>query len=722
MSEKSKEDLDLLAEMKGNVKRWFEWFSDNFEDYKEMMLLIYKSSVSESDRSILESINKPAVEINYLNAYLNRLIGEFSHQTPAVSVSGSDSISPSNPLQPFVVDVVEGNLMKILDHYDKYSKNTVIKQQCGGGFSVLKTWTEYRNSENFDQDLYVGDCEPLRCFFDVFAKTPSKADGDFSGEVYPMPEKEFKRKYPKYADEIKGKYSSAQDGDFQWYFDDGRSKVIMLCDYYCKKYKNKELVYLADGSSMSRKEYNELKKSWSSIEPIPEITNRRIVEDYDIYRYIFFGDNIIKKEKLKYPKLPYFFVDGNSGPVYCGKSQQKKQKTQSYLKNGVGPQKLLNHSAQTIADGMQNLMRSKMLIEKRAIVDPESWQNIHRVSHLQWNSTDKNGEQLPKPEPIVQPDIPSSVFSTFSSMQNTMQNSMGSYDAQLGISDQQLSGVAIEKGATQNNAVSIPYAQNYMLSLTDAIDFCVKMMPSLYVTGATVPVMDKEGNHGYIKVNQIAEDGSFDINYPVINYRKNDLNVHVKSDYSFALQKERAIQTMISMMNASEGFKALMESPEGISAFLDNLDMRSLDKIKQAHEKMLQQAQQQPPQPSPMEVQAQLKQQELMLEQQELQQKQQKDMMDAKLKQAELELERQKMQQQAMMEILEMQESQVSNAVAHERVAAEIETHQVDNAVKLAEQSMKEQQQELKLAEQIMKHADQQHRHTMDVAKHQLKP
>ena len=73
-----------------------------------------------------------------------------------------------------------------------------------------------------------------------------------------MTEKEFKRRYPKHADCIDRQTAPLRDG-FQWYFSDGEQKIVVVCDYYHKEYKNYELLQMADGSSITRKEYNKIK-------------------------------------------------------------------------------------------------------------------------------------------------------------------------------------------------------------------------------------------------------------------------------------------------------------------------------------------------------------------------------------------------------------------------------------------------------------------------------
>ena len=72
---------------------------------------------------------------------------------------------------------------------------------------------------------------------------------------------------------------------------------------------------------------------------------------------------------------------------------------------------------------------------------------------------------LPPPQEVGRVGAPPEIIQTFTSADATMQSILGSYDASLGINNNQLSGVAIVEGATQSNAAAMPYVVSFLQSL-----------------------------------------------------------------------------------------------------------------------------------------------------------------------------------------------------------------------------------------------------------------
>lgn len=686
-----KDDDEILADIKKDISGWFEYFRDNIEHYKKMMRFAFKSTLSEEEIQKLDKLKKPAIEINYMSPYLDSLLGEYSSQTPSVSVSGSGG---NTKIDSATLEVIEKNVTHIFGEYEKYYKNDVLKQQCAGSFSVLEVLTDYRNNNTLAQDIFIKSNDPTLCFFDKFAKRVSKIDGRFSGKISPIPVEEFKQKYPEHKDDIDGMQFSLGDS-FPWFFHDGEKGVVVVADYYVKEYKKKTLVRISDGSEMSKEEFEDLILSWNNFEPKPEIIEERKVNDFDIVRYVIFDKKIIKKEKVNYPGLPYFFVDGNSSYVYDEGGSRKQQVTKSYIANAVGAQKLLNSSAQCVADHLQNLMRSKFLIEKRTIVNPKEWKNIQVVSHLQWDSKDKDGSLLPKPEPIVQPDLHPSIMGTLTGMQSIMQNSLGTYDTSR-IAKTELSGIAIEKGATQGNAVSAPYPNNYMLTLNDVSDFIVKLIPIFNGSQSMLPTLDKEGNFNFEKVNQKLDDGTSDLSYPVLKYGENDLRVSVKADYSFELQKDKSLKMMTTLAQHVPRFAKLLGSNKGMKAMLSNIDIRKIETLEEALEEEIAQESQQNT-PSPEQIALSVKQKELQLKEQELMLKKQNMQINATVKEKEINMREKELEEKWEQTKLEFKKEIINDIMRRE-------THSIDNAAKMAGQLLKKEEHEHKVAMDLLQH------------------
>lgn len=682
--------------IKKDIEEYVGFFGDNVQRYKRSMRFAFKETLDDRDRRVLDEMDKPVLEVNYVQPYLSRLLGERAQQSPDVTVSGNGT---GNEININTVDVVEGHMRNILDAFHKSGQSKqVSKEQCGGGYSVLKVSTEYRNDETFVQDIVLSKAgDPVMCFFDPMAKLSSKSDGKICGEFIPMTKKDAKEKYPKCVniiDEMSFNVQSSNDNSatISWSYKNGTKDMVLLADTFVVESEKRKLVLLSDDKVMPVSEYNKMVKEWDDIGPPPSVVKHRTIDDEKIKRYVMLGEYILDEESTSLPGLPYIFVDGDSASVYkTDTGGEVEQVVRSYIHNAIDAQKLLNYTCQAVANYSENYMQQRFAIDERGIVDESQWENPQRAAVLITRSIDDKDREVPPIKEIVQQDLAPSIMSTWHGMQNVMQNTFGSYDAQLGISGNALSGESVTRSATQSSAVSAPFKDGLMDALNSVSALILKMIPLYYVTPMTIPHTDKEGEKNFIKINGRLPDGTNDPGALRLDYEKNDLDVNVAAGYSFALQKDKALKMLGDL---SKAFPALAEeiNEHGLAIIAENLEIHSRDKliqlIKERQERQ-KSAANQPKQPNPIEQQMMLKQKELALKEEQMR-------LDMEIKTRELEIRKEESENQVLMEKIKLQRD-VANDIMRR------ETHEIDNAATISEQ--------------MIKKVDQEHRHAIDLMK-----
>ena len=690
-----------LEILKKNADDFVGFFEKNRKRYKKSMLFAFKETLSDEDRAKLEDLQRPILEVNYIQAYLSRMIGEASKQMPEPKVSGvpsgigQDGSFNYLPNQVNTTEFIESAYREIFLRYQQEGyANALLKEQYGGGYSVMVVNADYRNNKSFDMQISLkkGD-DPTLYFFDPLAKKNTKVDGKYCGRFIPMLKKDAKEQYPKHAEKIEQlkPSSTSQSDTIEWYYKNGKKDIVMIAECYCVEYKRKRMALLSDGSSVPQTEYNKVFKDSPMPDLLPTVVKVRTVKDPFIKRYVYVANEILEEETTSLPGLPFIFVDGNSAFVYrTSESKEVEQVVNSYIWSSIDVQKFLNVTVQSIANYSENYMPTKMIWDERAIVDAESLKTPQKYQTLLKRSVDERGE-IPSPIiPMQQQDLPASIMSTFGSMQNVMQNTFGSYDAMLGINKQDLSGIAIQEGATQNNAVAMPFINSLNDAVNAAADLILKMIPIYYATPMTVPVIDCEGSRSYKSINQIMPDGSPDPNSIQMDFDENDLHVEVSAGYNFEIQKDKSLKMLSDLMKT---FPSMAQSIDqyGQDVILDNINIRGVDKLKeilkQADAQKQQAQQQQGQQPNPAMIEMQLKQQELQLKMSQMQQ-------DADYKNKKLMLDNQKLQSDLEIERLKLAQAQA-------RGDAEIQNSAIDNAGKLAGHQLKQD--------------DQHHRHAIEL-------
>jgi hypothetical protein len=195
---------------------------------------------------------------------------------------------------------------------------------------------------------------------------------------------------------------------------------------------------------------------------------------------------------------------------------------------------------------------------------------------------------LNTPTAIPRVPLPPEVVQTFMGTDNMCQTILGDFAADLSkINSTQLSGIAIETSATLSNAASMPYVVNFLTSLNQVAKIILDLIPKTYLHPRVIPVVGTDKKKEYVKIGE----GGMDM-----NYKPDELNIKVEAGVSFAVQKNKALNQIIALMQASPLFAQFMNT-EGLEILLDNIEIRGADQIKKLAgdftKKMLVQQQQQ---------------------------------------------------------------------------------------------------------------------------------
>lgn len=518
-------------------------------------------------------------------------------------------------LDPNLPLILEGHLRSIFDEANHNGCSyEVYADILSGGFSAMKVWTDYQHEKSFDQTIKIGRVyDPTLVGFDPLAVLPHKGDGRYCFELIPKTKEEFQVKYPD-IDLSTIKFSKNLQG-FNWSYQNQQEEILLLCDYYVKKKKSKKLVRLSNGHTLLSEEYQKLSQYWQEtgrLDQIPHIVEERITSLETIHRYRLIESTVLSHEETSYQFLPIVYVDGNS--IRLSNNSQTKQVTRPYVYHAIGNQKLKNFAGQCLANELENMVMHKWKVAAESIPEKylEAYTNPQKASVLVYNAFLEGSQgtiPLPPPQEVGRVSAPPEIIQTFTSADSTMQSILGSYDASLGINNNQLSGVAIVEGATQSNAAAMPYVVSFLQSLNQVAQIIIDLIPKYYVTPRTLPITLADGKRSSALINQ---QGGIDL-----KYRSEQLEVSINAGVNFAIQKSRALQQIIALMQASPLFAHFINT-EGLPILLDNLEIRGIDQLKAQAETFVQQLkeqqQQQINQPNPVQEKINLEKNKLAAE------------------------------------------------------------------------------------------------------------
>jgi len=590
MVELAQKHLDQLDRLKENVEKSHDYFKRNNRRWHEFKEFLYVTSLTDADLEVLRTLNKPELEFNILEAYVSRQKGEFAKQEPSIKIQAGSG----EQVDPKVIEAIEGHIRSVEKQTrDDNVAYDVYDDMLAGGYSVVKVWADYVNEMSFDIDLNVSRAfDPTLCGFDPLAMKSHKGDGEYCFELHVLREKEFKETYPNV--DVGDLTFTAELEGFSWSYKTSKEKIVMLADYYEKKIKKVKIVKLSDGRVMTTDEYEKFLVEWEMSgkiqQPAQPVGEPRATTQTKVVRYRFIENKVIGYKETPYRYLPLVFFDGDSVVVRRSETGPLEQVTRPYCYQAQGVQRLKNFCGQTLANEIENMIQHKFKLPKEGIPAEyaSAYTNYQIPSVLVYNQFKDNNPdvRLDPPQEIARIPTPPEIGTTFMGADQTTQAILGSYDAALGINNNELSGIAITEAATQSNAAAMPYIVGYLDGLNQVAQIILDLIPKYYTTPRSIPVLDKDGNRQYMLVN--------DTGQPSMQYDANALNVEVNAGVNFAIQRSRALQQITALMQASEMFANFINNtPQGLNALLDNIEMRGIDKLKESVDQFLQQQAQQ---------------------------------------------------------------------------------------------------------------------------------
>lgn len=678
---------EQLERIKKNISTSYSYFKDNFRLFNDFRRYVYKESISEQQKTVLQQLSRPITEFNILEAYVSRLLGEFSQHEPSILVSPAEGV----PVSQDVIDFVEGHIRYIIHQSNKDSFSyEAYKDILSGGFSVAKVYTDYSSDMSFDQQINLCRVfDPTLCGFDPMARASHKGDGQYCFEIYPMTAEDFQKEYPDV--EINNIGYQRNLEEFNWsYKDQQDAKIILVVDYFEKKKKKTTIVKLADGRSMTQKSYERMQAYWQEqqfIEQIPLVVQERKTELETICRYRLIEDRILAYDETDYTYLPLVFIDGNSIILTRGTTNQTYQMTRPYIYHAKGAQDMINYSGMTLCNAMENLVQHKFIVMKEAIPQEQDYiealNDIQKANTIVVNAFYENNPEQPISTPIREVQnvpLPPEVMQSFQFSSAMTQTILGSYASNIGKNDNDLSGKAVIESASVGNSAAMPYVVGYLQALTQCANIIVDLIPKYLIGKRTLPVVNQDGTRKYQKINQD--------NAPRVEYESKAIRVNVEAGVNFQVQQSRAVEQIIALTSANETLGKFFTSEKGLNILCKNLKIHGADNLEEAVEEFMQLQQQEQQQMMQMQQQ-QMMQNPMMIRAQadmaKVQQQAQQSQFDNQIQVAKLSIEKELADAKIIESEAKVSQAQIDSAVRLEESNTSRVDHSLDAATKLAE-------------------------------------
>lgn len=694
MEQYSKEDKKgykklSKSAMKDMVNDWMLFYKDNIDRFNQCKRFAIKSTLDSAHRSLVDSVDRPIIEVNGLNQIIAREKGQFAMNEPGFEVSLEDGFMfqeiPQDILQQ--AEFIEGNIR----HEFSNKSNDMLAyrtfdDQLTGGWSAWEMKEEYTSERSMEKRLVRRRTyHPTLTGWDPTAIDSHKGDGMYCFELVPMRISEYERKFGEFKEDKS--FAPSSIGQVSWSYVGMKEKMCMVCYFYHKEKKKIKLYQLENGKLVTKKEYNELLEWWdmNDVPGIPpkmrKINGKYVYKEGEreaIWRYVFSEASVFECEKTELPFLPYIFVDGNSA-VIGNEGNQFEQFTVPFIWYAMGLQKIKDMAFQTMAAEINGWTQSPVMVPYESIENLpqkylDAWLSPQKKSLLTFNlfNSKYQGQQMVAPIPLQKQETPQILMQFLSQVDVMIQHVMGSSDAQLANEGPHMSGKAIMQAMIKSSATARPYVISYTAAMERAAQFYIYWMKKNMVNERIAPIIDREGkmdmrginlNQGslrYMPIDQEKKRHLLETNIN-LNFMPDMMKIKVTPGNSVDAQKDLALQTLATNSKVFPALAGLVNE-KGLEVILNNIDIKDIDILKAEApsymEEMAEARKNKPQDPAIIATQMQIQAQKEM------------KMMDMQAKGAELAIKKQGEDTKYIQAVAKINQSETEMAIEQERIDA----------------------------------------------------
>lgn len=535
----AKYNKSLAEEVRKNMGAWYgnnQWRA-NVANYKSKTKFVMGEQWSDDEKLRFSKTKTMPLTVNKLFPLVNNVIGEYIKITPNMQV-----IAKNQRARDAVgsVETAQALFKRIAFNSDSKSVyRTAAKNAARGGWGVIRIVTEYESEKSFNQEIKIKEVkDPTSCFFDTFAKTSAKTDGDFCGMYSIMRRKSFEAKYPG----LKLEEAEAYDipgMEISWC----GAESVTIVDYYKKVKTKTKLLHVVGNMLINEGDYfeSELKRRFSKeiIETF-EVTDSKDAEEIRVKHYRIAGDHILSETEFPCDELPLVFVDQESW--YDG----SEQVTRAIIEDAEDTQRFINYLASLIAKLIKMQKHGQWLATKPMIANnSEQWADVESVEGALLYDPDPMSPN-PMPQKVAPPEISQSLFVQYQRCSEDIHAITGIFATQIGNEGNEISGTAIAKRAEQANTSNISFFVNVNSSISKVGQIILKMLPKVYDTQRAVMIESQFGGYKQVVINQ--QHGDMSLKNDIIN---NEYDLAVDASLSFDGQKHQALESLTMLLQTN---------------------------------------------------------------------------------------------------------------------------------------------------------------------------
>ena len=433
-------------------------------------------SAREND---IENGPRPCLTLDKINQYVTQIVNDLRQGKPGINVRPQDDHADVETAK-----VLKGIIRNIEDQSNADVAYAVAAESAVRiGVGYFRITTEYADAESFDQEIRIRSIPNTFSVYLCKHALPDGSDCERGFIIESMPVEKFKQEFPK-AKYARDDFDELQEQIQYWH----TGEMVTVVEEYCIKKHMQMLYYLADGTTMTKADYDKWPEEAAG--PKPQVTDRRMAVQKQLYWAKMTGVEVLDKRKLPGQYIPIVEVVGKESHV------DGKRILWGVVRPAKDALRMYNYWASTITEKMALAPKTPFIGAKGQFEGMEDrWKkaNIINYAYLEYNPIDVNGNAIPPPQRVGPTPMEAALLQQMQVIEHDVQTSLGMFKAAVGETESQQSGRAILALQRESDTGTYHFGANQAISIRHAGRIIVDLIPHYYDTKRVVRIIGDDG-------------------------------------------------------------------------------------------------------------------------------------------------------------------------------------------------------------------------------------
>lgn len=565
-------EAEILAEAKKRVEIANRNWKPTFDNAEEDELFISGEQWGAEDLKARDEESRVSLVVNQLQQYISRVAGAQKKQVQEIKISPVEADSKEQTIKTVggqdvalskALEGVVRNIQAVSNATQHYK--TAFRHGLGG-IGWLRVLTEYSRQDSFDLDVKIeAISNRWSVLMDPNAKEADYSDANYCFVFEKMSRDEFRVRYP---DATVGELGPDSETQMWW----GNEKEVTATEYFRREPVTRTLLLLSSGETVYKDEVKDVLDEFEA-EGITVERERRVKTHKVIWSKITANSILEKDREFPTSTIPIVPVLGREVNI------KGIRHYQGLITHAKDPQRMLNYWQSAATERIGLAPKAPYIAEAEAIEGHEiQWReaNTKNFAVLMYN------KGFTRPQREAPPAMPIAEMNMAQNMQNSIQTTIGMYDASLGKASNETSGRAILARQSESDTGTFEFVDNLANAMRRIGILCVELIPKVYDTERILRIKNPDGTGDFVEINKVVTDEESGKEVVIHDLAMGKYDVTITTGSSYATKR---METADSMMQFATAVPQVAQVAADLIA--ENLDFNNSEAIAMRLKKQL---------------------------------------------------------------------------------------------------------------------------------------